>query len=162
MNRNRVLSFVLLAGLPWLAAQAAATGAGVVRHGLEGTDFPISMAVEVAPSATLVELSGVTASDLHARQGIVSLTEAQTVSAFDSLRANLKRLGLGLKDVVRLRVYLVADGTQPMDLAGFQRGYVRFFGTAEQPALPSRTVVQVVGLTQPGALVEIEATAVRH
>ena len=37
-----------------------------------------------------------------------------------------------------------------MDFAGFMEGYVKFFGTAAQPNLPSRSVVQVAGLANPG------------
>ncbi len=39
--------------------------------------------------------------------------------------------------------------------------YSTFFGTKEQPNLPSRSVFQVAGLASPAFLVEIEVTAVR-
>ena len=41
------------------------------------------------------------------------------------------------------------------------RGYKQFFGTDEQPNLPSRSAFQVAGLANPNYLVEIEVTAVR-
>jgi enamine deaminase RidA (YjgF/YER057c/UK114 family) len=42
-----------------------------------------------------------------------------------------------------------------------QSRYTKFFDTAAQPNLPSRSVVQVAGLAHPGLLVEIEVTAVK-
>jgi enamine deaminase RidA (YjgF/YER057c/UK114 family) len=40
-------------------------------------------------------------------------------------------------------------------------GYRQFFGTPQQPNLPSRSAMQVAALVNPGWLVEIEVTAVR-
>jgi enamine deaminase RidA (YjgF/YER057c/UK114 family) len=48
-----------------------------------------------------------------------------------------------------------------MDFEGFMKGYTKFFGTKEQPKLPSRSVFQVVALANPVWLVEIEVTAIR-
>jgi enamine deaminase RidA (YjgF/YER057c/UK114 family) len=48
-----------------------------------------------------------------------------------------------------------------MDFAGMMEGYSQFFGTKEQPHLPSRSAMQVVALANPGFLVEIEVAAVR-
>ena len=66
-------------------------------------------------------------------------------------------------DVVKMQVFLVGDPAKggKMDFAGFMEGYTEHFGTAEQPNLPSRSVMQVAGLANPGFLVEIEVTAVR-
>ncbi|MGB3769286.1 MAG: hypothetical protein WA947_22230 [Phormidesmis sp.] len=46
--------------------------------------------------------------------------------------------------------------------AGFMAGYTQFFGTEEQPNLPSRSAMQIAGLVNPGWLVEIEVVAVRE
>ncbi len=48
-----------------------------------------------------------------------------------------------------------------MDFAGFMEAYSQFYGTPEQPRLPTRSTVQVAGLVQPGMLVEIEVTLAR-
>jgi len=48
-----------------------------------------------------------------------------------------------------------------MDFAGMMEGYTQFFGTADQPNLPSRSAMQVAALANPGFLVEIEVAAVR-
>ena len=68
-----------------------------------------------------------------------------------------------MSDVIKMQVFLVGDPANDghMDFAGFMEGYVKFFGTEAQPNLPSRSVVQVAGLANPGVLVEIEVTAVR-
>jgi enamine deaminase RidA (YjgF/YER057c/UK114 family) len=49
-----------------------------------------------------------------------------------------------------------------MDFAGFMEGYNLYFGTKAQPNLPARSTMQVAALVNPGFLVEIEVTAVRH
>jgi enamine deaminase RidA (YjgF/YER057c/UK114 family) len=66
-------------------------------------------------------------------------------------------------DIVKMQVFLVGDPGHgnTMDFAGFMKGYTQFFGTPEQPKLPSRSTVQVAALANPGFLVEIEVTAVR-
>jgi enamine deaminase RidA (YjgF/YER057c/UK114 family) len=47
-----------------------------------------------------------------------------------------------------------------MDFAGFMKGYTQYFGTKDQPNKPARSAMQVAALALPGALVEIEVTAV--
>jgi enamine deaminase RidA (YjgF/YER057c/UK114 family) len=62
-----------------------------------------------------------------------------------------------------MQAFLVGDPAKggEMDFAGFMKSYSKFFGTAEQPNLPVRSVVKVAGLASPAFLVEIEVTAVR-
>jgi enamine deaminase RidA (YjgF/YER057c/UK114 family) len=82
------------------------------------------------------------------------------VSVLRKIEAGLKAHGLGLGDVVMMRVFLVAPtGQQRMDFAGMMEGYRQFFGTAAQPNKPARSTMQVAGLVDPGWLVEIEVTA---
>jgi enamine deaminase RidA (YjgF/YER057c/UK114 family) len=90
-------------------------------------------------------------------------TRTQTVGVLSSIAATLKSLGLSVGDVIRMQVYLVGDPARDgrMDFAGFMEAYRQFFGTAEQPNLPARSVLQVAGLANPGWLVEIEVAAVR-
>ncbi len=149
---------------------AAASGgaAGVVRHPIPGSDFPILQAVEVPADATLVYLSGTVpqvidetaAEDAQARFGD---TAAQTESTLASIEEKLAALDLTMGDVIKMQAYLVApDGSDAMDFAGFMEGYVRYFGTEEQPNLPTRSVFAVAGLANPLWLVEIEVVAVRE
>ncbi len=70
---------------------------------------------------------------------------------------------LSMADVVMVHVFLVGDPANggKMDFAGMMAGFVQFFGSKQQPNKPARSTVQVAALAAPGALVEIEAIAVR-
>ncbi len=159
-----------IAALLLLAASAGARGAradDVIRHKLP-SDFPILSAVEVPPGKTLVFLSGAGApvSDPAAPARSLSAygdTRTQTVGTLTSIAGTLKGLDLTPGDVVKMTVFLVADPAKGgrMDFDGFMQGYRQFFGGPDQPRLPTRSVVQVAGLANPGWLVEIEVTAVR-
>jgi enamine deaminase RidA (YjgF/YER057c/UK114 family) len=88
-------------------------------------------------------------------------TKAQSMDIFKQFEATLKEQGLGMGDVVQMRVYLVADAAGKLDFAGMNDAYKDFFGTAAQPNKPARATVQVAALVVPKALVEIELVAVR-
>ncbi|WP_416424233.1 RidA family protein [Pseudomonas sp. App30] len=139
----------------------------IVRTG--SATAPIAQTVSVPANAQLVFLSGALpdVADLQAPQGTSAAygdTRTQTESVLRKLKAVLEEQGLGLGDIVQLRVFLVGgpelDGR--LDFAGLQAGYTPFFGTAEQPNKPARTAIQVAGLPLPGALVEIDGIAVRQ
>lgn len=152
-----------------LALPAMAAAADVVRHGIPGSDFPIAAAVEVPAGKTTVYVSGkvpgVTNPD--APKGSLEAygdTKAQTVSVLNQIKEQLETLGLGMKDVVKMQVFLVGgpetDGK--MDFAGFMEGYRQFFGKeANQPNLPARSAFQIAALGNPNYRVEIEVVAVR-
>jgi enamine deaminase RidA (YjgF/YER057c/UK114 family) len=150
-----------------LAAPDAAEAADVVRHKIPGSDFPISAAVEVPAGKTTVYLSGaVPRLDAGASKDSAEDygdTEAQTINVLGSIKKQLESMGLGLGDVIKMQVFLVGDPALDgkMDFAGFMKGYRRFFGTAEQPNLPSRSAFQIAGLANPAYRVEIEVVAVR-
>ena len=152
-----------------LATQATVVRADdIVRHKIPNSSFPISLAVEVPAGKTTVYLSGVVPSvaDEKADKNSVAAygdTTAQTVSVFKSINTTLESLHLKMSDVIKMQVFLVGDPAKggKMDFAGFLAGYTQFFGTAAQPNLPSRSVVQVAGLANPGFLVEIEVVAIR-
>lgn len=156
----------LLAAL--MATTFGATADEVVRHKIPNSDFPIAQAVEVPSGKTTVYVSGAVPSvvDEKAEKGSRAAygdTRTQTVSVFKSIEKTLAGLDLKMGDVVKMQVFLVGDPDKggKMDFAGFMEGYTQFFGTKEQPNLPSRSVVQVAGLASPAFLVEIEVTAVR-
>ena len=183
-HRHRASSRTALRTWMTLAAAAAAistlagcasTASGdsrsqaVVRHGIPGSNFPISNAVEIPPGATTVYLSGQVppvvdaskpANDPAAYGGD---TRAQTIGVLTTIDKQLKAMGLTMKDVVKMQVFLVADPAKgnKMDFGGFMQGYTQFFGTAEQPNLPSRSAFQIAALANPAWYVEIEVTAVR-
>jgi len=151
-----------------VALNAAAAAQEVIRHRTPGSNFPIAAAVEVPAGKTTVYLSGMVprvTNEQAPRNSIAAFgdTRTQTVSVLQAIEQALQRIDLALKDVVKMQVFLVADPAKEnrMDFAGFMEGYTRFFGTPQQPNLPSRSVMAVAGLVNPGWLVEIEVTAVR-
>jgi enamine deaminase RidA (YjgF/YER057c/UK114 family) len=156
-----------LAAVAGCLLTSTAFAADVVRHKIPNSTFPIAAAVEV-PAKTLVFLSGVVppVADASAAKDSPQAygdTKTQTVGVLTSIEKQLKGMGLSMGDVVKMQVFLVGDPAKggKMDFAGFMAGYTQFFGTAQQPNLPSRSAMQVAALASPNFLVEIEVTAVR-
>ena len=91
-------------------------------------------------------------------------TQAQAESTFTKIQTLLKEQGLGMGDVVMMRVYMAADPAMEnkLDFAGMNAAYAKHFGTSEQPNKPARSTVQVAALVAAGALVEIEVQAARQ
>jgi len=162
----RLLPFLAAATLAAGVAQAQTSDPRVRRLG--PPDSPIMSSVEVPAGSRLVYVSGTVpdVANADAPQGSVERygdTAAQTRSVLGKIAAQLGRHGLGLGDVVMMRVFLVAPPGQPrMDFAGMMTAYREFFGTAAQPDRPARSTMQVAGLVDPGWLVEIEVTAARY
>lgn len=152
-----------------LVLPAMAGAADVVRHPIPGSDFPIAAAVEVPAGKTTVYVSGKVPGVINpdAPKGSLEAygdTKAQTVNVLTQIQQQLETLGLGMKDVVKMQVFLVGgpetDGK--MDFAGFMEGYRQFFGDqANQPNLPARSAFQIAALGNPNHRVEIEVVAVR-
>src|SRR5688572_4990853 len=90
-------------------------------------------------------------------------TQAQSESTFLKIQNLLKQQGLGMGDVVMMRVYMAADPAMEnkLDFAGMNAAYAKYFGTSEQPNKPARSTFQVAALVAAGALVEIEVQAAR-
>ncbi len=112
----------------------------------------------------------------------VTITEAQGMNALARIQDNLARVGLTMRDVLSLRVYMDnPPGAERMDFAGFNRAYRQFFANVNlqtqetilqrrgtgapappvvvNPVRPSRTALEVATLPVAGWLVEIEAVA---
>lgn len=130
-------------------------------------ESPIAASVEVPGGSRLVYVSGQVPDVVNAAAAEGSTdrfgdTETQTRSVIRKIEGVLRQHGLGLGDIVMMRVFLVAPPGQPhMDFAGMMRGYSASFGTAGQPNKPARATMQVAGLVNSGWLVEIEATAAK-
>lgn len=140
----------------------------VIRYPIPNSTLPISQAVEIPASATVIYLSGQVPPVIDVAAAPTSIaafgdTQLQTVNILNHIQTILTGLDLTLGDVVKMQVFLVGDPAMDgaMDFSGFMAGYTQFFGTAEQPNLPSRSAMQVAGLVNPGWLVEIEVVAVR-
>jgi len=90
-------------------------------------------------------------------------TKTQTLGIMKKIQDILKAQGMGMGDVVMMRVYLAGDPAKggKMDFAGMMESYNQFFGTADQPNKPARVTVQVASLVAPGMLAEIEVQAAK-
>ena len=148
------------------ASASIAKSEKIVRSG--PADAAISATVSLPADARLTYVSGTVPDAIkpNAAQGSVERfgdTEAQTRSVLAKIEALLKAQGMGMGDVVMMRVFLVAPpGQKQMDFAGMMRGYRAYFGTPQQPLKTARSTMQVAGLVDPGWLVEIEVTAARR
>ncbi len=117
--------------------------------------------------------------ELH---GGVTLTEAQGMHVLSLIEENLAGVGLGLDDVITMRVFLDnAPGADVADYAGWNRAYRQFFANTDRvtgravpvpmgtsapkrplvvnPARPSRFTLEVASLPVQGWLVEVEVDA---
>ena len=90
-------------------------------------------------------------------------TQAQAENVFIKIQTLLKEQGLGMGDVVMMRVCMVSDPAMgnKLDFAGMNAAYAKFFGTKEQPNKPARSTFQVAALVAQGALLEVEVQAAR-
>ena len=80
--------------------------------------------------------------------------EAQTRQAIANVARALERLGVGLADVVRTRMFVT-------DISRWQE-YGRAHGAAFGAALPATSMVEVSALVDPRMLVEVEAVAYKQ
>jgi enamine deaminase RidA (YjgF/YER057c/UK114 family) len=89
-------------------------------------------------------------------------TYLQAKSVLKNLAEVLSVVGLGLQDVVHLRIYLVPDkhkGHQ-VDYLGWFKAYNEHFNNELNPSKPPRATLSVPGLVDKDWLIEIEAVAV--
>jgi enamine deaminase RidA (YjgF/YER057c/UK114 family) len=80
----------------------------------------------------------------------------QARETFSNIMRILAEGGAGPEHVVRLTWYVVDLNEYRASRSGLGRAYREFFGTH----YPAMAVVQVAGLVEPAARIEIEATAV--
>lgn len=159
--KSTIHMLTALAALTAIPAHAA----GVERKA--GPGAMIASSATVPPGSTIIYLSGATASPVDPADttspDALGNTEVQTLSILTKMKAQLAGLGLTMGDVVKLTVFLVGDPKLggKMDRDGMTVSYKKFFGTPDQPNLPTRSTVQVAGLGRPQNLVEIEGIAVK-
>ena len=160
--RIRIL-FVVLA----LAAASGITTAAAqsVRH-IQNEKAGIATGVWVGDMFYLSGQLPTPVTPADREKGVAAVygnTQSQADSTFTKIQALLKDQGLGMGDVVMMRVYMTADPAMEnkLDFAGMNAAYAKYFGTPEQPNKPARSTVQVAALVAAGALVEIEVQAAR-
>jgi enamine deaminase RidA (YjgF/YER057c/UK114 family) len=168
MNSNKRVALACTVAITAVLAACATpnTGGELVRHKIPDSTFPILQAVEVPAGYKTIYLSGMgpdVADKSKPAQSIESYgdTQTQTVSTLKKIDATLRRLNLSMSDVIKMQVFLVGDPQLQgkLDFKGLMAGYTQFFGTKEQPNLPTRSAMQVAALANPGWLVEIEVVA---
>ena len=149
------------------ASVAQAQGGPPSKVTFTGGRGNISNTVAIPANAAVVWTSGTVPSvadtsapaDSPARWGD---TRVQAVSVLTAIEARLKEQGLGMKDVVYLRAYLVPDKAKGnvIDTQGWNAAYGQFFNNATNPVKPARSTVGVLALVNAAWLVEVEAFAV--
>ncbi len=145
-----------------IATASAGHAAGIERK-LATPTAMIASSISVPAGSDLVFLSGSTGSPINPADTdsptAFGDTKAQTLSILTKMKAQLATMGLGMGDIVKLTVFLVGDPAMggKMDRDGMTASYKQFFGTPDQPNVPTRSTVQVAALGRPQTLVEIEA-----
>ena len=146
---------LLLSAAALVALSATAAQAQMIKRDVTPPASFLARSVEVPAGASTLYLSGIPST-------LPGGTGPQTADVLAKLGEGLKAAGYDWKDVVNMKVYLVADpATGKMDFMGMNNEFKKYFGTTEQPNKPSRVTVQVAALAAPGALVEIEMTAAK-
>jgi enamine deaminase RidA (YjgF/YER057c/UK114 family) len=149
-----------------MLVQGPAQAEEIVRHPNPPPALILN-GVTIPAGAEMVMLSGALAAPIDpARTDSFEAfgdTKTQTLSTFARIKASLEKLGYKMTDIVKLTVFVAGDPKLggKMDFAGFDEGYRRYFGTADNPNLVARSTVQVAALAGPYFLVEIEATAAK-
>jgi enamine deaminase RidA (YjgF/YER057c/UK114 family) len=128
---------------------------------------PIAGGVVIPAGRAMVWTSGTVpgVADANAERGSRARfgdTYTQAKSVLGRIQEQLVAQGLGMKDVVYLRAYLVPDKEKggALDMDGWSKAYGEVFGTAQNPTKPARSTVGVAALVAPEWLIEIEAFAV--
>ena len=158
-------TFCVFVSLLAVAASSTSAAAQSVKH-IQTKEAGIASAVWVGD---MLYLSGQLPTPItpavreKGTPAVYGNTQAQAENVFGKIQNLLKDQGLGLGDVVMMRVYMAADPSMDnkLDFAGMNAGYAKFFGTPEQPNKPARSTVQVAALVAAGAFLEVEVQAAR-
>lgn len=115
---------------------------------------PIASGIAVKPATGLYFSAGAVPS-------VDGNLKTQALSALDNLQSQLKAAGLGAKDVIFLRAYVVPEADGSIDRNGWSEAYTTFFNNAAQPRKPARTTIAVHSLPRPQWKIEIDVIAAR-
>jgi len=159
--------FIVAAALSTTLSMSAEAQGPPSKVTFTGGRGNISNTVAIPANAAVVWTSGTvpSAADPNAPAGSRARfgdTKTQAISVLTAIAARLKEHGLGMKDVIYLRAYLVPDKEKggAIDSQGWNEAYGQFFNNATNPVKPARSTVGVVALVNADWLVEVEAFAV--
>jgi len=113
---------------------------------------PMAGYARAVQAGDVVYVSGTTGTDPSGKVLHPGDPAGQTTQAIRNIESALQRLGLGLDNIVRTRIYL----TQMDRWEEVAKVHGQFFGQIH----PATTLVGVTRLVDPEMLVEIEAVAV--
>ena len=122
----------------------------------------ISSSVTVPASRSYYFSAGTTGpvADSTAKEGTYERfgnTYQQSIGILERFKTALTAEGLGLKDVVFMRVYVAPDKkTGETDFKGWFDAYAKYFGTKENPTKPARSTIGVASLVNTDKFIEIE------
>jgi enamine deaminase RidA (YjgF/YER057c/UK114 family) len=166
-SHRSLLTRGIAAALVMISAEVAGAQAAPTTVTFTGGRGPISNTVAIPAGAAVVWTSGTVPgvadqnapADSRARYGD---TKTQAISVLTAIEARLKEHGLGMKDVIYLRAYLVPDKEKGgmIDVQGWNEAYGQFFNNANNPVKTARSTVGVAALVNAAYLVEVEAFAV--
>lgn len=142
--------------LPSASALADDANTGIER---KGESRILYSTIKIPANAETLYMSGAGASPLP--DGSWGNMEQQAIDIFTKFKTTLEEQGWSMSDVIQVRVFGVAGEDGVLDFEGFNKGYLAFFGTPENPMKPVRTFVQVADLVRDGWLVEVEMRAAR-
>ena len=126
----------------------------------------ILQGVEIPAGKKLFFTSGIvapildsTATDTYKRYGD---TYTQSVNTLKRIEGILKNAGIGMKDVVFMRIYVAPDPNKnkAFDFEAWFKAYQVYFNNPQNPVKVARTTLGTAALARPELLIEIEAFAV--
>ncbi len=129
-------------GLPQSSVNFDASAPATVNPNIKSygaATAPIASGKALKPGSALYFSAGVLSS-------VDGDLKTQALSALGILKTRLAEAGMGFKDVLFLRAYVVPEADGNFDRKGWGEAYGAYFGSAEQPQKPARTTIAVHSL----------------
>ena len=119
----------------------------------DSSQYSYSQGISISSPKTILFVAGQVSLDSEVKVVGKDDVVAQTVQAFQNVRAVLKEGGCDLEDIVKLTVYV----KRQEDFFKVTEARKKILGKN----FPASTLVQVSNLAYPDLLVEVEATAAK-
>jgi len=119
----------------------------------DSSQYSYSQGISISSPKTILFVAGQVSLDRNGKLVGKDDVTAQTIQAFQNVRAVLKDGGCDLEDIVKLTVYV----KRQEDFFKVTEARKKILGKN----FPASTLVQVTSLAYPDLLVEVEATAAK-